>query len=209
MNQQTLWNIHSFNGGISSYLRKALVVCLMLLPISVQAQLLNPLSLETYIKSLDAVIPFAENLKKGPHQKDLFGAMQYQAGQPFEPHMQGVQFLQQTIKPEYKTLNKLVSDTGFASASSWARVGDRVALTYAALKIERDNPEFLTMAKQLRGMTDEMKAMLPPVLLQQLKNAEWGISLLSAVDESDKKLLSPYYNQLSPLYQKLSQPAAK
>lgn len=182
------------------------LLCLALTAQSTQAQTLNPLSVQAYIAALPATAQLADRLQRGAQGTALYQAMQYGSSSGFAPHSNGVKWLTSHDQQSLNQLSSAVNPAGFASPQSWARVGDRVALTYAALRLEQRDQEWAALIAQAQAMPPELRALLPDSLRHQLDAAEHSLQMLRQISPDEKALVRPHYTTLDQVYRRLSTP---
>ncbi len=100
---------------------------------------------------------------------------------------------------EYDALAKAVAPHGFATPEAWVTVGDRVIATYAGMKLEKENPEIITMVSQMSQMPQMPAGMmdaLGPETAAQMGGAMAILQSLTKVSQADKDLVAKSYDAL-------------
>nr|WP_067298579.1 hypothetical protein [Marinobacterium profundum] len=166
-----------------------------LLSASVQAQDLSTQQVEAYIALMPEVKTFANQIDPALGQR-LRTELQPVAGEAFRPHARGLTILQQQQPGQFGQLDQLARGGRFVDAQSWAWVGDRVLIGYAALKAEAAYPQILELARSMQTMDPALQAMMPPQFQARVSQIGVMAQEVSKVSEADKQVLRPFLGQL-------------
>ncbi len=163
--------------------------------LSAQAQDLSTQQVEAYIALMPQVKAFANQIDPALGQR-LRTELQPVAGEAFRPHARGLTILQHQQPGLFGQLDQLARGGRFVDAQSWAWVGDRVLMGYAALKAEAAYPQILELARSMQTMDPALQAMMPPQF--QTRVAQIGVMAqeVARVSEADKQVLRPYLGSL-------------
>lgn len=166
-----------------------------LLAASAQAQDLSAPQAEAYVALMPQVRTFANQLDPALGQR-LRAELQPVSGEAFRPHARGLDILQRQQPNQFQALDQLARSGRFVDAQSWAWVGDRVLMGYAALKAEAAYPQILELARSMQTMDPALQAMMPPQF--QTRVAQIGVMAqeVAKVPEADKTVLRPLLPQL-------------
>lgn len=172
--------------------------CLMALP--VWAAGFNAAAVEAYLETLPEVRALADDMQ-AQGQGDFFEP-QIDAGmETFDPHVRGVLALEREYVDMHARLGAIVRGKGFTSTRSWAETGDRIIVTYGAVKVEAESPELLALAQSGSAMDPAMLQLLSPEMRMQMEMAMLAAKALAQVSEADKQLIRPYIARLDQAFE--------
>jgi hypothetical protein len=174
----------------------SLMLGLLLMPgAPAQAQDLSTQQVEAYIALMPEVKTFANQIDPALGQR-LRTELQPVVGEDFRPHARGLTILQHQQPGQLQQLDQLARGGRFVDAQSWAWVGDRVLIGYAALKAEAAYPQILELARSMQTMDPALQAMMPPQF--QSRVAQIGVMAqeVAKASEADKQVLRPFLGQL-------------
>ncbi len=171
------------------------LLCLLSGPAKALEGGLSPQQVEAYVALMPEVRQFANQLDPAIGQL-LRAQLQPRQGEPFRPHARGIEILQRQQPEPYGKLDQLARSVRFVNAGSWAWVGDRVLLGYAALKAEAAYPQILELARSMQTMDPALQAMMPPEF--QARVAQIGVLAqeVAKVSAADKAVIRPLLPQL-------------
>jgi len=174
------------------------MLCLVVLP--VQAAGLNTTAVEAYLETLPEVRVLADEMHAQGHG-DFFEPEITPGMGTFDPHVRGVTALEREHASMHARLGTIVRDKGFTSAQSWAETGDRIIITYGAVKVEAESPELLALAQSGSTMDPAMLQLLNPEMRMQMEMAMMAAKALAQVSEADKQLIRPYIARLDQAFE--------
>lgn len=157
---------------------------------AIAADTLQTRDVERFVSSIDDIDQFARDMEN-EGKDDVLAAEPI--GASFAPYTSSIEPMKNQYPADYQRLGSIVSTHGFSSVEEWASVGDSVMLTYIAMKMERENPEFSEMASQI---TPEMMAMMPPEAQAQMQQSLMLMDAISDVPASNKQVVGPFMPQL-------------
>ena len=171
------------------------LLMLFSVPSQAQQQGLSAQQAQAYVALMPQLRTFANQLDPVLGQR-LREELQPRQGEAFRPHARGLEILQSQQPDQFQALDRLAQGGRFVNAQSWAWVGDRVLLGYAALKAEAAYPQILELARSMQTMDPALQAMMPPQF--QARVAQIGVMAqeVARVPENDKAVLRPLLPQL-------------
>lgn len=164
------------------------------------ADTLQQSSVNAYIATLEDVKVFTDQLRQAGEQDAIIQNIRPALGESFDPHQRMARVLQQKYPAELTKLNAIVAKQGFTSASSWARVGDRVVVVYGALKANQIDPQVMQLAQQ---PVEQQMMMLQMVPAQHRANVSSALALAHAigtVTAQERELVAPHVAQLDKIF---------
>lgn len=151
---------------------------------------LSEADVQKFVSAIGDVEAFSEQMQKEGKNEELEKAIAPKSGDDtFQPYEKGVVYMKEKLPEDYKKLGAISNKHGFASQEDWAKISDSVMHAYMALRFERDNPNAL---QQLRDITPEMKAQLPPPALAQLERQAGILKSLNSIPPANKEAVKPH-----------------
>lgn len=170
-------------------------VLFWMLALPVKAAGLNPASIEAYLATLPKVRALAEAMQA--EGKGRFLQREIMPGEGvFDPHLRGVTLLRQRYPEAHQTLENIVRHSEFTSTESWALAGDRIVLTYGAVKAEAESPQMLALAASGGTLDPDLLQLLDPETRARMELAWKAARILAQVSAADKAVIRPYIARL-------------
>jgi len=151
---------------------------------------LKPAQVESFVGSMEDVRAFAIALAE-EGKDDIFDGED--AHEDFSPYLNGVKTLKEQSSADYKRFGAITKQHGFASQESWAETGDRVMLSYIAIKAEEANPDYAEMPTDI---DPEMLAQLPPDAQAHIATTMKMMAKVQKTSETDKNAVKPFLPQI-------------
>ena len=127
---------------------------------------------------------------------DILQVENQEAGQgTFGPYSHAIGVLKEKHVDGYKRLNAVVSAQGFEPVE-WGAVGDRVMISYLALKMKESDPDTLAM---MEGMDRSMLEMVPPEMRAQLEQTFLMMEAVKSAPEADQEVVAEFQNDLDAM----------
>lgn len=149
-----------------------------------------------FMATMPAVQALAGDLEASGKDKAFEIDAMPKAGEPFRPYGKSVEALKARHPDEHARLGAAVRPQGF-TADSWAAVGDRVVLAYAAEKAAKENP---VMLAQMQAMDPAMLAMVPPEMRAQMETAMAMMEAVKAAPAADRAAVRPHLAALDAMF---------
>ncbi len=154
-----------------------------------------PLTVDTakrFVASLESVESLGEEFVANGKSEKLLFDVKPKAGEQFTPYSKSVSALKAKYPADYSRLSAAVKPHGF-SAEAWGDAGDRVMISYLAIKMEKENPQAIA---QMQAMDPKMLEMLPPEMKEQLAQAQIMMQTVANAPEADKKVVAEVVDEL-------------
>ena len=173
----------------------SLALCALTLvsPAMAAQQKLSDKDVKQFVAAIGDVEGFADKLKEEGKDKALEAAVEPESGKEFTPYGNGVELLKKKFPEDYTKLTGLVTKHGFKSPENWASTGDTVMHSYMAVKIEEQNPNAF---KEIKEVTPEMKAKMPPEAIQQFERATAMMKLVAAAPAENKAVVKAHMGEI-------------
>jgi hypothetical protein len=171
-----------------------MTLCALAMLIPAARAALTEKDVTQFVSAIQDVENFSDTLKKEGKDKALEAdASKVDQKKGFAPYANGVESLKTKFPDDYKKLGDIVKSHGFANQENWADTSDSVMHAYMALKIQEQNPDAF---KQLKAMTPEEKAKMPPEAQQQIERAMAMMKIVESAPEADKTAVKKHMTDI-------------